>query len=175
VAISEENGVKEFANNVYEWHEGDVHLISDGHDLTTDFAGASSVKLVGVDPSGADVFFTTGDPLSAADDDDLIDIYDARIDGGFPAPAIPASCSGDGCQPAPSAPPSEPAPATPFFTGPGNLVSSPPAASPAKPKAKPPTCKKGFVERKGRCVKKPKAKRKATKARKAGDKRRVGS
>lgn len=176
VVVSDENNRKEYANNVYEWHEGNVYLISDGHDRTINFSGTSSVQLVGADPSGANVFFTTGDALSATDDDDLIDVYDARIDGGFPALVVPEPCSGDACQARPVAPSSEAAPGTPFFTGPGDLVSPPPVVSSTKPKAKPsPKCKRGFVEKKGKCVRKAKAKKKRVKARKAGDKRRAGS
>ena len=62
------------------------------------FAFSSNVQLIGTDASGRDVFFTTADQLVGQDTDTDIDIYDARVDGGFPAPALSPSCSGDACQ-----------------------------------------------------------------------------
>jgi hypothetical protein len=84
-------------NNVYEWHEGTVSLISDGIDATDD-AADPYVGLVGMDATGANIFFTTKDRLVAQDTDESVDVYDARIDGGFPAPAPEPSCSGEACQ-----------------------------------------------------------------------------
>ncbi len=56
-----------YAENVYEWHEGHVYLLSDGRDVsgtTSAFCQhQSSVCLFGSDATGANVFFTTGDSL----------------------------------------------------------------------------------------------------------------
>ena len=93
----EEDGTPVYANNIYEYHDGNVYLISDGRDLS-ELAGESDVYLLGTDESGDDVFFTTADALAPSDIDTDIDIYDARIDGGFPAPPVRLSCSGDECQ-----------------------------------------------------------------------------
>jgi hypothetical protein len=71
-----------FASNVYEWENGKVSLISNGRSTT----GSS---LGGTTPSGNDVFFTTEDQLVPQDSDGYDDIYDARVGGGFPAPAGP--------------------------------------------------------------------------------------
>jgi DNA-binding beta-propeller fold protein YncE len=84
-------------NNVYEWHDGNVYLISDGTDSQA-ASGFSATGLIGIDASGANVFFTTADRLVGQDTDEVRDIYDARIDGGFPAPTPAPSCSGEGCQ-----------------------------------------------------------------------------
>jgi len=46
---------------------------------------------------GSDVFFLTGDSLVSTDPGS-IDLYDARVNGGFPAPVEPITCVGDGCQ-----------------------------------------------------------------------------
>ncbi len=94
------NGV----NNVYEYHDGQIGLISDGHDAVQT-NGDSAVELIGTDESGLDVFFTTADRLVAQDTDDQVDVYDARIAGGFEAAGL-APCSGDSCQDAPNVPPS---------------------------------------------------------------------
>jgi hypothetical protein len=78
---------------VYEYHDGEVSLISDGHDLSR-----TGSTLLGTDRSGYDVFFTSGDPLVPQDTDTQEDVYDARIDGGFAAPTTNSGCSGDVCQ-----------------------------------------------------------------------------
>jgi hypothetical protein len=91
--IGEFNGEPQYAQNIYEYHDGNVYLISDGRDLSE-----RAVTLAGTDASGADVFFTTIDPLAPQDTDSNLDIYDARVGGGFSAPVIPAQCVADGCQ-----------------------------------------------------------------------------
>jgi hypothetical protein len=96
-------------NNVYEWEregtgscatgnaEGCVYLISDGRDDSTTFAGAS-VRLVATDASGDDAFFTTTDQLVPRDTDTQLDVYDARVEGGFIEPHAPPECEGSACQ-----------------------------------------------------------------------------
>jgi hypothetical protein len=129
----EDSGAPVYAQNVYEYHAGGVDLLSDGHDLTANLE-ESNVHLLGADASGGNAFFTTADRLSPQDLDTQVDLYDARIDGGFPAPA-PAGCEGDGCQGALSGTPSSPAlGGSAIQTGGGNL---PPAA--AKPVVTPKT------------------------------------
>jgi len=91
--------------NVYEYHAGQVGLISDGHD-TVLTGGRPAVELIGTDESGRDVFFTTADGLVPQDTDDQVDVYDARFEGGFAPPTVPAPCAGDSCQAPPSVPPS---------------------------------------------------------------------
>jgi hypothetical protein len=90
-----------YANNVYEYHDGNVSLISDGQDIAVygqvDGYGLA-VKLVGTDLSGDNVFFTSADQLVAQDTNSNVDVYDARIGGGYPAPTAPAECQGDACQ-----------------------------------------------------------------------------
>ena len=154
-AFNEKAIGNKYANNVYEYHDGRVSLISDGQDITP------QVYLIGTDASGADVFFYTTDRLAGQDTDQNVDVYDARIDGGFPAPAVSPACSGDACQGALSAAPTLLSPGSEFQAG-GN----PPLAAPVpavfkpkvKPKAKPKRCKRGLTLEHGRCVR-PKAKR----------------
>jgi streptogramin lyase len=103
-------------NNVYEWHEGDVSLISDGTD-TSEHAG-----LIGMDASGENIFFVTADKLVGQDTDEDYDVYDTRIDGGFPAPMLAPSCTGEACQsalPSPFLPPTPGSTVTPAI---GNLA-----------------------------------------------------
>jgi hypothetical protein len=120
-------GEFEFAHNVYEYHEGHVSLISDGRDTTRESQVAPPVELLGSDTAGSNVFFTTFDPLVPQDSDTQRDIYDARIEGGVPAPASSPSCEGEACQAAPGAPPVFGAPSSSTFSGPGNVVTPPPS------------------------------------------------
>jgi hypothetical protein len=160
-----------YANNIYEYHDGNVYLISDGHDVSLGESESPVVELVGASPSGGDVLFTTVDRLTPTDIDTATDIYDARIDGGFPAPpSQPQPCAGDGCQGPLSPAPVLLSPGSEFQAG-GNppLAPSAPAATPkpkVKAKPKPKKCKKDTKLRRGRCV--------TTKAKKAANKRRPG-
>jgi hypothetical protein len=83
--------------NVYEYHAGRLSLISDGQDRSVLQEGTPTTRLLGIDGSGANVFFTTGDQLVPQDGDTQEDVYDARIGGGFLPPRL-AVCEGEGCQ-----------------------------------------------------------------------------
>lgn len=110
--------------NVYEWYEtpsakGQVAMISRGTSPTAD--GQPMIT-----PSGRDIFFTSNAQLALQDTDELADVYDARIRGGFPPQPVAPGCLGDdGCQGALSAPPA----ALPAFsvtqTGGGNVIPMP--------------------------------------------------
>jgi hypothetical protein len=80
------------ATDVYEWQAGKLSLISDGRDdRGSYFFGASA--------DGRDVFFTTKAGLLPQDfDNGDIDIYDARIGGGFPIAGSSPGCAGEACQ-----------------------------------------------------------------------------
>jgi hypothetical protein len=100
-------------------------------------SSASSANDVFLDasPRGSDVFFATYDQLVSGDSDNLMDIYDARVGGGFPpAPSAPVSCAVGACQGPPAAPPVFGAPSSTTFSGVGNLTSttSKPAATRGK-------------------------------------------
>ncbi len=150
-----------YAQNVYEWHQGHVYLISDGRDVSKDkgqsaYCGvASSVCLLGTDATGADVFFTTADQLVPQDIDTELDIYDARIGGGFPASAVSPPCLGEECHGIPAGTPAAPSAPTATFNGQGNIAPVAPAV-----KKKTVKCKKVVVKKKGKkkteCLKKSK-------------------
>jgi hypothetical protein len=81
------------SEDVYEWENGTVSLISDGRSATGAVLGGTTL-------TGNDVFFTTLATLVPQDTDGFDDIYDARVGGGFPAPAGSGagSCqTGDSC------------------------------------------------------------------------------
>ncbi|HEX6825865.1 MAG TPA: hypothetical protein VF077_06045, partial [Nitrospiraceae bacterium] len=125
---------------------GCVDLISAGR-------GGVDSNFLASDETGNNVFFTTRNRLTAADTDELLDLYDARVGGGF----APVS------EPQPpelplQTPPLKPTPASPTLSDPGNV-------GPSK------GCKKGQVKKKGKCVKKQKGKKgKGKKAKRGGAK-----
>jgi hypothetical protein len=116
--------------DVYEWEEpgtgdcrtdasafrlaagGCIGLISTGESPSdSEFLDASS--------NGNDVFFGTNASL-VPQDSGLIDIYDARVSGGFASPPGPAAaCEGEACLPSPTAPQVS-VPSSSTFVGPGN-------------------------------------------------------
>lgn len=111
-----------------------LNLISPGR-------GSADSNFLTMDGSGDNVFFTTRDQLVKADKDELFDLYDARVGGGFAETAPPTECKGEACQQA--APPSFPQAPPPSMglTGEANTRSG---------------CRKGRVKHGGRCVKKSK-------------------
>jgi hypothetical protein len=111
-------GATTFTQDVYEWENGRVSLISDGRTAT----GSS---LGGTTPSGNDVFFTTLGQLVPQDTDGYDDIYDARVGGGFPAPPP----SGGGCQSPDSCRPAV-APTVFFPTPSSSTLVAPPTKQP---------------------------------------------
>jgi hypothetical protein len=101
--------------DVYEYEAGGVHLISTGASPDDSFFASAST-------SGDDVFFATREQLVASDADENLDVYDARIDGGFPEPTPVQPCSGDGCQGAPTPTPATSSPASSSVVGDGNAA-----------------------------------------------------
>jgi hypothetical protein len=90
--------------------EGCIDLISSGQ-------SAQDSEFLDASPSGQDVFFITLSSL-LSQDPDLVDVYDARVDGGFRSPpAAPRECEGEACQ-GPPTPPGFPTPASSAFEGP---------------------------------------------------------
>jgi hypothetical protein len=112
------------AQDVYEWHEGRLSMISLGQ-------GAANSFLYAMTPDGRNVFFTTRDALLARDEmGGGYTLYDARMYGGFPPPQEFAGCQGEACQGGPSA--------SPALLGPGS------AALQGSSEAKPPVrCPRG--------------------------------
>ncbi len=150
----------DLAQNVYEYHDGGVSLISDGRDTSafaeSDLLG-SGVSLIGTDASGADVFFSTVDPLVAQDTDTQLDVYDARIGGGFPAPSASTECQGEACQGLPGVQSLLGGPSSATFSGPGNLAPPPPGPV-KKAQAKPLTRAQKLARALKACIKKSKRK-----------------
>jgi hypothetical protein len=128
-SAEEPNGGAAPGQDVYEWEadgtggcaeaNGCTHLISSGTD-------EHFSVLLGISQDGSNVFFATFAQLAPQDVDTQPDIYDARIDGGFAAPAAPVRCSGESCRLIPSAPAVISTPLSATFSGVGNIVPSAP-------------------------------------------------
>ncbi len=119
-------GVNGANNNVYLWHDGNISLISDGLDHSNtsgDETAVTSTRLLGITPSGSDIFFTSHDRLVPEDVDNSNDLYDARVGGGFPyQPPVPCDPLAEAsCQGPPAPVPSTPNPSSSAFSGPGNV------------------------------------------------------
>jgi hypothetical protein len=95
------------ATDVYAWRDGQVSMISAGG---ADIAVGGGSSFAAITPSGRDIFFTTNAAMLAADGDANVDIYDARIGGGFSPPRTPEPCPGETCQGQRSVPPALAAP-----------------------------------------------------------------
>jgi hypothetical protein len=121
LAPSDTNGTPD----TYLWHEGRVSLISSGKpsldgqipDVDGASFGTSTRVLALISPSGRDVYFATTARLLSSDLDTVVDIYDARVDGGFAPTPRPTPCSGDACQGGRSAPPPAAKPGSTSSTG----------------------------------------------------------
>jgi hypothetical protein len=148
---SDNNGAKD----VYEWQRahsqaqceqkgsplyakdsgGCLSLISSGESpADSEFIDASS--------DGRDVFFTTAESLFS-EDPGSVDLYDARIGGGFAAKPKVAPCQGEACQ-SPATAPDDRTPASASFHG---------ASGKPKPRGCPKGKRKVRKAGKARCVK----------------------
>lgn len=90
------NGVDDVYS--YDGPTGRLSLLSSGK-------GDEPSQFVDASKSGDDVFFVTRDRLVPSDGDELVDLYDARVGGGFsePEPAPESPCTGEACQAGPEA------------------------------------------------------------------------
>jgi sugar lactone lactonase YvrE len=114
---------------------GCLRLISSGESANDSYFGDAS-------PSGNDAFFLTRESLVLQDEDQLVDLYDARVGGGIASQNQPrvkpcdpeVNCQGPG-----TSPPGGQGAGPPVFVGPLDPLIS--------------RCKPGFVRKGGKCVK----------------------
>lgn len=87
------NGV----TDVYEWHDGDVDLVTSGIGVKSLYFDSSA--------DGKTVFFLTFNRvIPELDTNNRRDLYVARPGGGLPLPPSPPDCAGEACQPERGAP-----------------------------------------------------------------------
>jgi hypothetical protein len=130
--------------DVYQWEaqgSGDCAAPGGCTRLISSGRAEEGASFVDASADGADAFFLTDGKLVNRDPGS-VDLYDARVGGGFPEPGPPFECEGDDCQPLPPEP-EDPSPGT----------LQPPGVGDTPPEGK--KCPKGKVKRKGRCVKRP--------------------
>jgi len=131
--------------DVYEWEKnasypnGTVQLISTG-------TSPLDSSLLGVSADGTDAYFFTHDTLVTSDNNgDRVKLYDARVNGGFDQAPPPHQCqASDECHG-----PSSQAPPPPNI----KATAGTPVGNTTQTQA-PIRCKKGFVKRQGKCVRK---------------------
>jgi hypothetical protein len=114
------SGISGGSTRVFEYEDGAVELISGTE------SGGGAVFL-DASASGDDVFFATRERLVQGDTDELVDVYDARVDGGLAEPPALMPCQGGACREALTLPPLVSAPASASFAGAGNLAPAAPA------------------------------------------------
>jgi hypothetical protein len=113
---------------------GCVSLISSGRGVSDSFDVTTT-------PSGSDEYFVSRGRYVTEDSDQLYDLYDARGAGGFPTGFQLPACLGEACKGPASADPQQAVQGSQSFTGPGNKRIH--------------SCRRGFVRKHRRCVKKP--------------------
>jgi hypothetical protein len=117
--------------DVYEWEAGgEGSCASPGGCLSLISSGKSPEASTFIDASsdGSGVFFLTGDSLVPSDPGSA-DLYDARVEGGYPIPTPPIPCEGDACQNVPF-PPEDPTPGTLVGGSPNPAVHFPKGKKP---------------------------------------------
>jgi hypothetical protein len=127
--------------DAYQWNGGlEVDKISTGRSLFDS-------KLLSVSPDGTDAFFFTRDVLVPTDENGgAVKVYDARVDGGFLQGVNRKPCAAsDECHG-----PGTPQPRSPDI----NSITGAGEQHGAQEESKPKKCKRGFVKRHGKCVKK---------------------
>jgi hypothetical protein len=133
-------------SDLYEWRNGALRLITDG--VSDAKFGLGAAGVAAIDSDGSDVFFLLvpqGRDLTGFEHDKLLNLYDARIGGGFEPPAAPVHCVEDSCQGPLQAAPNLDHSASATFDGRGN-------AAPVVRKRRPCARKQGKAKR--RCVRK---------------------
>jgi hypothetical protein len=111
------NGVQD----VYQWEaegSGSCQTVSGCVSLISTGESPDKSEFIDASADGSNVFIETSSGIDPRDPG-LIDIYDARVNGGFPGPPSPTECFGDACQSVPEAP-RDPTPASAAFEGAGN-------------------------------------------------------
>lgn len=91
-------GAVEGKHNVYVWDRGAIELLTVG-DLQNVggsqgglLTNQSEPRIIGMTPSGDDVFVTTPESLVSEDSDGVSDLYDFRVGGGFPSTPVEEPC-----------------------------------------------------------------------------------
>jgi hypothetical protein len=144
--------------DVYEWERegtpgcpsatshwgGCVFLLSDG-------SSPDNSYFIDADTTGDSVFFIHRGGLGqAVSAEGKVNVFDARVGGGFPQTSL--ACAGAACQGVPNAAPMFGTPASATIGGTGNFPSPARMAGKPRPKQKPTSCKRGLTRKHKKCV-----------------------
>jgi hypothetical protein len=133
-------------DSVYEYEhtdEGTCVKPSGCHNLISSPEITGADYFLGSSADGSDIFLATSAQLAQTDIDELPDVYDARLDGGFSTPPVRQPCE-NACQQRK---------VTPAAASPESLTSEPSENLHPSPPVKPTCIKKGFRISHGKCVK----------------------
>jgi hypothetical protein len=119
-------------NRGYLWRQGILYPLPGTQAPPTARPSAA------VSADGSEVAFQTGSNLLAQDGDSVPDLYVIRAGGGYRTP-VTEICTGEKCQ-------------EPFAAQPGDQASGSEANRPSGNVPERPACKKGFVRKHGKCV-----------------------
>jgi len=147
LVLTDTNGRRD----VYEWEAGGVGSCAraDGClGLISSGRSEGNASFLDASADGDDAFFLTAGSLVETDPTG-VDVYDARVGGGFPAPPKPIVCEADACQVVPGEP-DDPALGTGFFRSEGNPSVTFPKHKKKHCKKKKPRCKKKHSKKKRR-------------------------
>ena len=120
--------------DVYEWEAPETGSCEEGAPSFSSTSGGcaylisrgksdSASFFADADPEGENVFIFTYDRLVGQDEDSLMDVYDARVDGGLAEQnqaKAPPPCPGEGCKPPPAPAAAVQTAGTSGYSGPGN-------------------------------------------------------
>jgi hypothetical protein len=110
---------------VYEYErdgEGSCKVADGCIYLLSSSASPASATFLDADREGTNVFLATVSPLTTSDQDKQVDVYDARVEGGFASPSSQASCDA-GCREASVETSTSLAPLSGFGGASGNLAA----------------------------------------------------
>ena len=141
LAVQDTNGDRD----VYQWEAsgtGSCTRVAGCTNLISSGRAEGGAAFLDASADGSDVFFLTDGSLVPSDTG-AFDLYDARVGGGSPASGAAIPCFGDACQPLP------PEPQYPKLS----TERSKPSGNEVPIQAKALHCKKGFVKKRGKCVK----------------------
>jgi hypothetical protein len=115
--------------DAYEWERQGTGSCEAGSLLTgggcvylLGAAGGEASLLIAADEAGNNAFVISRSRLVSTDSDEKPDLYDVRVEGGFPLTAKVFPCEGNSCQGPATPSPGVSSPASSAFSGPGNAA-----------------------------------------------------
>ncbi len=119
LAVGDVNG---HIQDVYQWEPdgvGSCRLPNGCISLISSGKSSNDSHFLDASPSGNDVFIVTREQLVIRDKDQQLDLYDARVGGGFDESEQPP-CLGEACKGPNSSAPAQQSPGSSTFNGPNN-------------------------------------------------------